>query len=215
MGPPSAAPYSVSWVSCLSFPGAFSAAASCATRNSCNGQTPRHGNRCRRTWSRRRWPRPDLVEFGLVVRSDDLVFADRQLRERIAGAGFLPGHAAEQVALLADAVDVHVDRGRWLRATADRVWRSRRSRTACPAPRPRTPRKLRVSCGIVLICLSEILVPTSEVLTSVSAVPVTTTVSSVDAPAAGAAALPPRSRLTDVATASVTVCSVPGPASTR
>ena len=78
-------------------------------------------------------------------------------------------------------------------------------------------RKLRVSCGTVLICFSEMLVPTSEVLTSCSVVAVTCTASSVVASPAGAAALaplPPRSRLTDEATDKVTVCSVPGPAST-
>jgi hypothetical protein len=72
-------------------------------------------------------------------------------------------------------------------------------------------RKLRVTCGTVLMVFSETLVPTSEVLTSCRATPTAVTASSVVTPSAGAA---PRSRLTEVATASVTVFSVPGPAST-
>src|SRR5207342_3704945 len=61
----------------------------------------------------------DLVELRLVVGSDDLVLADRQLRERVAGALLLAGHAAEEIALLPDAIDVDVDRGGLLRAAAD------------------------------------------------------------------------------------------------
>ena len=50
-----------------------------------------------------------LAVFGLVVAADDLVFTDRQLRERVAGTAGLAGHAAAlDVALLAHAVDVDV-----------------------------------------------------------------------------------------------------------
>ena len=66
-------------------------------------------------------------------------------------------------------------------------------------------RKLRVSCGTVSICCCETMVPISEVLTSARrwAVPETVTV-----------AIFSRSSTSVVATFSVTVCCVPGPAST-
>src|SRR5690606_19338581 len=58
----------------------------------------------------------DLVELGLVVLGDDLVFADRHLRERVAAGRVLAGNPARQgVALLPDAVDEDVDRARPLR----------------------------------------------------------------------------------------------------
>src|SRR5690606_39586668 len=48
----------------------------------------------------------ELVELGLVVLGDDLVFADGRLREGIAAAGVLAGDAAGgDVVLLADAID--------------------------------------------------------------------------------------------------------------
>src|SRR5690606_25901867 len=47
----------------------------------------------------------ELVEFGLVVLGDDLVLADRRLRERVAAAGVLATDAAGgHVVLLAHAV---------------------------------------------------------------------------------------------------------------
>src|SRR5690606_36928250 len=47
-----------------------------------------------------------LIEFGLVVRRDDLVLADAELREGIAARRGLAGNAAAQdVVLLADAID--------------------------------------------------------------------------------------------------------------
>src|SRR5690606_40010448 len=56
-----------------------------------------------------------LVELGLVVLGDHLVFADRRLRERIAAAGVLARDATgRHVVLLADAVDEHVHRIRAL-----------------------------------------------------------------------------------------------------
>ena len=58
-----------------------------------------------------------LVVFGLVVLRDDLVLADAKLRERIAARRILAGDATLQhVVLLADAVDVDVDRACRLRA---------------------------------------------------------------------------------------------------
>src|SRR5690606_3951553 len=61
----------------------------------------------------------DLVELGLVVGGDDLVLADRELRERVAARGVLATDAARQgVALLADAIDVDVYRPRGRRAGA-------------------------------------------------------------------------------------------------
>src|SRR5690606_28765742 len=61
----------------------------------------------------------DLVVLGLVVGGDDLVFADRRLRERVAAAVILRGHAARgDVVLLANAVDEDVDVVRSLRAAA-------------------------------------------------------------------------------------------------
>src|SRR5690606_36773602 len=65
------------------------------------GARPRH---------RRYGGAADLVVLGLVVRGDDLVLADGQLRERIALAVVLAGDAARgDVVLLAHAVDVDVD----------------------------------------------------------------------------------------------------------
>src|SRR5690606_4977598 len=62
----------------------------------------------------------ELVELGLVVLGDDLVLADRRLRERVAAAGVLAADAAGgHVVLLADAVDEHVDRVGALRAGTD------------------------------------------------------------------------------------------------
>src|SRR5690606_32313264 len=62
----------------------------------------------------------ELVELGLVVLGDDLVFADRRLRERIAAAGVLAADAAGgDVVLLPHAVDEDVDRVGALRTGAD------------------------------------------------------------------------------------------------
>src|SRR5690606_10205890 len=62
----------------------------------------------------------ELVELGLVVLGDDLVLADRRLREGVAAAGVLAADAAGgHVVLLAHAVDEHVDRVGALRAGAD------------------------------------------------------------------------------------------------
>ena len=61
-----------------------------------------------------------LIELRLVVRRDDLVLADRELRERIAARQRLAADAAAQhVVLLADAVDEDVHAVRRLRAAAD------------------------------------------------------------------------------------------------
>ena len=63
----------------------------------------------------------NLVVLRLVVRGDDLVFADRQLRERVALRADLAADAALfHVALLADAVDVDVRRAVVLRTAAQR-----------------------------------------------------------------------------------------------
>ena len=52
----------------------------------------------------------DLVEFRLVVGGDDLVFTDRELRERVAVGRILAGNAALQhIVLLANAIDEDVD----------------------------------------------------------------------------------------------------------
>ena len=67
----------------------------------------------------------ELVELCLVVRRDDLVFADGELRERIAAGQSLAADAAAQhVVLLADAVDEHVHAVRRLRAAADLAGRA-------------------------------------------------------------------------------------------
>src|SRR5690606_21335102 len=59
----------------------------------------------------------DLVVFGLVVGRDDLVLADRQLRERAAAGRVLAADTTlEHVVLLAHAVDEDVDAVRILRA---------------------------------------------------------------------------------------------------
>ena len=61
----------------------------------------------------------DLVVFGLVVGSDDLVFADGQLRERIAATAVLAADAALQhVILLAHAINEYIDTVRVLRTAA-------------------------------------------------------------------------------------------------
>ena len=61
-----------------------------------------------------------LVELRLVVRRDDLVLADRELRERIAARQCLAADAAAQhVVLLADAIDEDVHAVRRLRAAAN------------------------------------------------------------------------------------------------
>ena len=62
----------------------------------------------------------DLLELGLVVLRDHLVFGDRRLRERVAARAVLPGQtAAQDVVLLADAVDEHIDVVDVLRAGLD------------------------------------------------------------------------------------------------
>src|SRR5574337_729263 len=61
----------------------------------------------------------NLVVFRLVVGGDDLVFANRQLRERVALAGVLAGDATgKHVILLTDTIDVDVDRAAGLGAGA-------------------------------------------------------------------------------------------------
>ncbi len=64
-----------------------------------------------------------VAVFGLVVRRDDLVFVDRELREgiaRVAGLtrALLSGDAAEDVVLLAHTIDVDVDVAVELRTAA-------------------------------------------------------------------------------------------------
>ena len=62
----------------------------------------------------------DLVVLRLVVRRDDLVFTDGELRERIAlRVAGLAAHARTHVALLAHAVDIEIHAIPVLRATAD------------------------------------------------------------------------------------------------
>src|SRR5690606_14288786 len=61
----------------------------------------------------------ELVVFGLGVGGDDLVLADRRLREGIAARRVLPADAArEHVVLLPHAVDEDVDRAGVLGAGA-------------------------------------------------------------------------------------------------
>ena len=61
-----------------------------------------------------------LVELSAVVGGDDLVFLNRQLRERIALAAVrLTGLTAADVALLADTVDKDIDRVRRIGARAE------------------------------------------------------------------------------------------------
>ena len=71
-------------------------------------------------------------------------------------------------------------------------------------------RKLREDCGVVSIWRSETVWPTSEVLTSGKLVALTVTLSSVVV----CAAVDCRLSVDVEATLRVTVCSVPGPAST-
>ena len=62
----------------------------------------------------------DLVEFRLVVRRDDLVLTDGELREWVALGKAIAVDAAKNVVLLADAVDIDVCRTLIVRATANR-----------------------------------------------------------------------------------------------
>src|SRR6185369_8740135 len=69
-----------------------------------------------------------LVELCLVVRRDDLVFADGELRKWIAACERLAAHAtAQHVVLLADAVDEYVDAIRRLGAAANLTGRTVRA----------------------------------------------------------------------------------------
>ncbi|CAM5297409.1 hypothetical protein RLIN73S_03113 [Rhodanobacter lindaniclasticus] len=75
-------------------------------------------------------------------------------------------------------------------------------------------RKLRVSCGMVSIWCSDTVEPTSGVVTSGSTLAVTVTPERLTALAAPAGVAAARFRVEVEATVRVTVCSVPGPAST-
>ena len=62
----------------------------------------------------------DLVEFRLVVRRDDLVLTDGELREWVALGKAIAVDAAKYVVLLADTVDIDVGRTFIIRSTAKR-----------------------------------------------------------------------------------------------
>jgi hypothetical protein len=96
----------------------------------------------------------ELVELGLVVGGDHLVFGDAQLREGIAAAGILAGDAAlEHVVLLPDAVDEDVDAVGTLRAAAQlaggAVVAGREHHAGTVSAKAR---KLREPCGSASIC---------------------------------------------------------------
>jgi hypothetical protein len=61
----------------------------------------------------------NLLILGLVIGGDDLVFADGELRKRIALREELPGHPAfPDVVLLTYTINKHVDRAVVLRPAA-------------------------------------------------------------------------------------------------
>src|SRR5690606_907992 len=65
------------------------------------GTRPRHGGNCYRA---------HLVELGLVVRGDDTVLADGELRKRVALRRILAGDAVlEDIILLPDPIDEDID----------------------------------------------------------------------------------------------------------